>query len=242
MGVLKKAIKNATKPLRNKMKGNAGEDAVDSKLNPLLFGKVNHRSIRGLIITDSNGATHQIDEIEIRENGIFCIEVKNYSGWVFGSDESKEWTVTYSNGEKHKFYNPLKQNRSHVYQMYQVLGDKHHITSLVVMANNNADKVQSDYVINLSDLKSWLKGYNDGTHLTDEEMEEIYQTLRSSHAWISNREHVKNVKQSQKDMKDGVCPRCGGELLLRKGKYGDFYGCANYPKCSFKISDKDMDK
>ena len=29
------------------------------------------------------------------------------------------------------------------------------------------------------------------------------------------------------------CPRCGGRLVLRDGKYGDFYGCSNYPRCRF---------
>jgi len=27
------------------------------------------------------------------------------------------------------------------------------------------------------------------------------------------------------------CPDCGGQLLIKKGKYGKFIGCANYPKC-----------
>lgn len=26
----------------------------------------------------------------------------------------------------------------------------------------------------------------------------------------------------------GVCPRCGGKLVRRKGKFGEFYGCSNY--------------
>ena len=29
------------------------------------------------------------------------------------------------------------------------------------------------------------------------------------------------------------CPWCKGKLVLKKGKYGEFYGCANYPKCRF---------
>lgn len=31
-----------------------------------------------------------------------------------------------------------------------------------------------------------------------------------------------------------VCPRCGGYLKLIYGKYGPFYGCINYPKCTYK--------
>lgn len=30
-----------------------------------------------------------------------------------------------------------------------------------------------------------------------------------------------------------VCPRCGGTLFKRSGKYGAFMGCSNYPKCRY---------
>lgn len=30
-----------------------------------------------------------------------------------------------------------------------------------------------------------------------------------------------------------VCPECGGELCLRKGRYGEFYGCGNFPACRY---------
>lgn len=30
-----------------------------------------------------------------------------------------------------------------------------------------------------------------------------------------------------------VCPRCGGELVKRNGRYGPFYGCGNYPRCRY---------
>lgn len=29
----------------------------------------------------------------------------------------------------------------------------------------------------------------------------------------------------------GKCPSCGAETVLRKGKFGEFYGCTTYPKC-----------
>lgn len=32
---------------------------------------------------------------------------------------------------------------------------------------------------------------------------------------------------------DLKCPECGADLILQeKGKYGPFYGCANWPKCN----------
>ena len=32
---------------------------------------------------------------------------------------------------------------------------------------------------------------------------------------------------------DNVCKWCGKKLVLRKGKYGNFYGCSDYPRCKF---------
>ena len=29
------------------------------------------------------------------------------------------------------------------------------------------------------------------------------------------------------------CPNCGGEVALKSGRYGPYYGCTSYPKCSF---------
>jgi DNA topoisomerase-1 len=29
-----------------------------------------------------------------------------------------------------------------------------------------------------------------------------------------------------------MCPKCGAELLIKKGRYGDFVACSNYPTCS----------
>lgn len=30
-----------------------------------------------------------------------------------------------------------------------------------------------------------------------------------------------------------TCPVCGGELMKRNGKFGEFYGCSNYPRCRY---------
>lgn len=30
-----------------------------------------------------------------------------------------------------------------------------------------------------------------------------------------------------------ICPECGGNLVIRKGKYGEFVACSNYPTCKY---------
>ena len=32
---------------------------------------------------------------------------------------------------------------------------------------------------------------------------------------------------------ENSCPECGGTLVKRKGKYGEFWGCGNYPRCRY---------
>ena len=233
MGLVKKIIRKATKPMRVKVHGAQGERKVDSKLNPLIFGKVEHRQINNLILVDENGKSHQIDHIEIRENGIFCIETKNYIGWIFGDENSEKWTQTLFTGEKHQFLSPLKQNKSHCYHISKVIGKKYVVNSLVVMANNNADKIKCSNVINLNDLKNYLKHFDNGVRLTTEEMDDIYNKLHSAASDMTNKEHVRNIKNTQKQLNKNICPRCGGQLVLRKGTSGSFYGCSNYPKCRF---------
>jgi hypothetical protein len=238
LSILKKIVKEVTKPIVNNHKGKVGEAKVDSKLNPLIFGKVEHKQINNLVLVDGLGKTHQIDHVEIRKNGIFCIETKNYKGWIFGSEKQDKWTQTLYT-EKHQFLNPLKQNKSHIYHISNVLGSKYKINSVVVFVQNNADRIDIPNVINLNDLKRYLKDYNDGTIYSKEQIEEIYQSLiNSGNKKISNREHVKNIKKTQKDLKEGICPRCGGKLVEKEGKYGKFYGCSNYPKCKFILKIK----
>ncbi|MDD6393178.1 MAG: topoisomerase DNA-binding C4 zinc finger domain-containing protein [Prevotella sp.] len=41
------------------------------------------------------------------------------------------------------------------------------------------------------------------------------------------------AKQTQATINAGICPKCGGQLIKRNGKYGSFYGCSNYPNCKF---------
>ena len=71
-----------------------------------------------LYIPKSNGETTEIDMIMICSKGIFVFESKNYSGWIFGSENQKNWCQTLPQGRgksrKEHFYNPIMQNNSHI--------------------------------------------------------------------------------------------------------------------------------
>ncbi len=47
------------------------------------------------------------------------------------------------------------------------------------------------------------------------------------------KEHIQNIKNNIIDKDNNKCPKCGGQLVERTGKYGRFIGCSNYPKCKY---------
>lgn len=34
----------------------------------------------------------------------------------------------------------------------------------------------------------------------------------------------------------GICPQCGSDLVIRHSRYGEFFGCSNYPHCRFSFN------
>lgn len=41
------------------------------------------------------------------------------------------------------------------------------------------------------------------------------------------------VEKKEVQVADFKCDLCGSDMVVRSGRYGDFYACANYPKCKF---------
>ena len=93
---------------RSKIKGEIGESFVRGELNKL--DKTNYIVLNDiLLLSEGSLKTTQIDHVLISVYGVFCIETKNYKGWIFGNARHKYWTqVIYH--RKQKFYNPLWQN------------------------------------------------------------------------------------------------------------------------------------
>ena len=75
-----------------------------------------------LIIKKNNNKFSQIDLVIPTKEGIIVFEVKEYSGWIFGSGQNTNWTQILAYGErKYKFYNPIKQNNAHIIELKKTL-------------------------------------------------------------------------------------------------------------------------
>ena len=46
-------------------------------------------------------------------------------------------------------------------------------------------------------------------------------------------EELKSRYEEEMKKERFTCPRCGGQLVKRSGKNGEFFGCRNYPNCKY---------
>lgn len=76
--------------------GHYGEYLADYALD---HGKIpgRGRSFTNLYVP-YRGRTSEVDVLFLHETGAYVIESKNYSGWIFGSAEQRQWTQCLSGG------------------------------------------------------------------------------------------------------------------------------------------------
>lgn len=98
------------------------------------FIKGHFKTLRNIYVPHK-GRTSEIDLLIIHEKGLFVLESKNYSGWIFGSENHGYWTQSLPNKQKNKFYNPIKQNRTHISALSNFLDiDKDKFMSFIVFS------------------------------------------------------------------------------------------------------------
>ena len=218
-------------------KGKRGEKRV-GKILEQLAEKYNGYVINDIIIPNGNGGTSQIDHILLSRFGIVVVETKNYSGRLYGTPSQQYWTQVLAYGNtKNKLYNPLLQNKTHIYNLKQIVGNKIDFYSCIVILRANLDYLEiTDEIFTLRELKDSLNEELKKDNYDDEIIRIAYEKLidYKNNPIATTKEHVKNIKETQKKIEHNICPRCGGKLILRTSKNGShFYGCENYPKCKF---------
>lgn len=157
-------------------------------------------------IPNRSGDKTKLDIIMISTKGIYVVENKNYSGWIFGDEQSKNWCETLK-GKKFFFYNPVKQNESHIKNLEKILniGEDKYISLITFNKNAILKKVKTEspklYVKKYEELKKFIKEqekYSD--ILQHEEIEEIYKRLLPGTQLNDEekQEHIERIKKQYK--------------------------------------------
>jgi hypothetical protein len=106
----------------------------DLVLNLLKYGIPAQHIFHDLYLEKNKGHFCQIDLAVITEAGIIVFEVKDYSGWIFGSGNQSQWTQVLNYGkQKYRFYNPVMQNNNHISELRKRLPFYHVPTYSVVV-------------------------------------------------------------------------------------------------------------
>jgi restriction system protein len=223
--------------LFNILKGWLGEATV-SIAQWILLDKNIYKALNNITIQTSNGTT-QIDHVIVSKFGIFVVETKNMTGWIFGGEKQATWTQSLPGGRKHSFQSPLRQNHRHIKALEEFLGIDYNMFHSMVMFIGES-KFKTEIPSNVMD-HGYLPYIKSKTEIffTDQEVNRIVSALQSGRlekSFATRRQHIDSLKE--RHASTSICPKCGSELVLRTAKKGinqgrQFYGCSGFPKCRY---------
>ena len=136
------------------LSGNYGEFILYRKIVGI-FGK--DYVFTNVYLDNKNTDHTEVDVIALSNHGIYVFEMKNYSGYIYGSEKDQYWTQVLNKYSKHKFYNPLRQNYAHIKAIEKYLElNENEIIPVVVFSNNSKlSKInvkKENHIIQIKDL------------------------------------------------------------------------------------------
>ncbi len=153
------------------------------------------------VTLDAGDGTTQIDHIVASTCGIFVIETKNMSGWIFGSERNAKWTQTFHRS-KVQFQNPLRQNYGHIKALENLLKlDSSKFHSVVVFTGSATFKTAiPPNVVTLGRLVSFIQNKTIPLIRYDEvkKIVEIIESSRRKPGLATNAAHIKSLKVTSK--------------------------------------------
>lgn len=228
--LLRAGVPNA----RIHFKGAMGEAEISRILRGL---PRNEYHVFNDLVLDTEFGSSQIDHVVVAKAGIFVIETKNYKGWIHGSDRAEYWTQSIY---KHKttFRNPVKQNWSHVLALKEVLagiGRIQYFPIIVFAGSATLKNVYSKTPVIYSDqLFAEIVGQASDYSIPDTQLNEIIRRIEDPDGRprpIPSRQNSPLLTTQRRD--PTKCPKCKNSLVLRNGRFGQFYGCSSYPRCKY---------
>ena len=186
------------------IKGNIGELEI---FKFLIENIDNSLFVFNPYIEKENEST-EIDLIMLHQSGLYVFEIKNFNGWIFGSENDKTWTCTYGRKDsKEKFFNPIWQNKKHINYLKTILGPKNiPIYNYVVFGRNSELKSinlnsKIAKVISINEIKKEFKDNNRLNNITikEDELVEIFNLLYSLYERTEDYKEKHNLKIKNKN-------------------------------------------
>ena len=182
------------------IKGRIGENYVRKGLIKYL-DETQYTIINDVTLPLEDGGTTQIDHIVVSIFGVFVIETKNMSGWIFGSEHQAKWTQTIHRS-KYPFQNPLRQNYKHTKTLAHLLDMPHEKFHSIVVFTPNADlkTKMPNNVGYLKEMMVYIKSFNQevSDNQTKLSIVDLVQRIKLAQGRKTNKQHVKYLKEEHK--------------------------------------------
>ena len=216
--------------------GFAGEYWVQKELNKL----PGEYLFLSDVMLEIDGKTTQIDHIVFSKYGIFVIETKQRNTYITGNEHDKYWVVK-AGRKKHYMYNPIHQNYGHKKAIEKILGlNDNQVIDIVCVSGQANLRIKSNKVVRVEKLvdrilfekEEKIEDYVSMAHRINA-MNIVDKKYRKQHIEDIKENINNNTEELRKEVVMNRCPRCGNELVIRKGKTGEFVGCLSFPKCRY---------
>lgn len=186
--------------------GNYGEFKLYRKVIRK-FGKDNVYT--NVYLNNENTDYTEVDVIALSGYGIFVFEMKNYSGYIYGSENDQYWTQVLNRFSKNKFYNPLRQNYAHVKALESYLELKENETIPVTVFSNHSKLSKINVsnernVIQTKDVNRLIHSYSKRREIifSENKLKEFSVKLieRSNMPQEIKSKHIEQVTSIQKNI------------------------------------------
>lgn len=148
----------------------------------------------------------EIDLILFHHSGIYCLELKDYRGKIYGYEKSRNWKIIYKWKDKNKrnhttyklIYNPVKQNAGHIFHLKNIVDYKY---KNYVLFSSRADLQQNG--TNVLYVPEFIKLIKNTEPLPEEEYKNILSiyelVLKENKNTKENmKKHVKRLKSNKR--------------------------------------------
>ena len=152
--------------------------------------------VRNVTLPCGEGTT-QIDQVVVSRYGVFVIETKNMSGWIFGREREATWTQKFRR-QSNRFQNPLRQNYKHTATLVELLAlAPGQVKSVVVFIGDAKLKTEmpSNVVVG-SAYVDYIKSHKQEV-LTSCEVDRVLELIERERLKPNLGTHLKHVKHVQ---------------------------------------------
>ena len=202
----------------------------------LSLDKSVYRKFHNLIIPGKSGTT-QIDHLLVSAFGLFIVETKNMTGWIFGSESQPKWTQSIY-GRNYSFQNPLRQT----FRQKKLLSEYLNLTEATIhtvihFVGDCEFRTTMPANVVQSGLSTYIGRFADCV-LSAGDIDQILCRLEelASGTTLTKEDHVRSLRERYSS--STTCPKCGSALIERTARHGSdvgskFLGCSKYPECKY---------